>query len=55
MQKKEKNPLKNKQESSKTNQIDLENSTVHHTHQNDLLFLPLGGSNEIGMNVNLYR
>jgi ribonuclease J len=55
MQKKEKNPPKNKQESSKTNQIDLENSTVHHTHQNDLLFLPLGGSNEIGMNVNLYR
>ncbi len=24
-------------------------------HQNDLLFLPLGGSNEIGMNVNLYH
>lgn len=24
-------------------------------HQNDLLFLPLGGANEIGMNVNLYH
>jgi ribonuclease J len=25
------------------------------THQNELLFLPLGGANEIGMNVNLYH
>lgn len=25
------------------------------THKNDLLFLPLGGSNEIGMNFNLYH
>jgi ribonuclease J len=24
-------------------------------HQNDLLFLPLGGANEIGMNLNLYH
>lgn len=24
-------------------------------HQNDLLFLPLGGANEIGMNLNLYQ
>lgn len=25
------------------------------THKNDLLFLPLGGSNEIGMNFNMYH
>ena len=24
-------------------------------YRNELLFLPLGGSNEIGMNVNLYH
>ena len=24
-------------------------------HKNDLLFLPLGGANEIGINVNLYH
>ena len=23
-------------------------------HENDVLFVPLGGSNEIGMNLNLY-
>lgn len=27
----------------------------HKNHENDLLFVPLGGSNEIGINVNLYH
>jgi len=39
----------------KYNNIEVNMSFNIKNHKNDLLFLPLGGANEIGINVNLYH
>lgn len=33
---------------------DDQSNPMNYSEQDDLLFLPLGGSGEIGMNLNLY-